>query len=445
MRFTASDNVADMAKKDLFSMQNEVVRRSNTTIAMSPRTSGNLTLLVRRLFNVMIHFTQKDGEKEVYRRPLRDVLRYIDYNSNDLDRIKEHLEAMATTPITWDTSTDDDDIWQIASLIADAAIITPKKKGLPSHLEWSFSPRIRQKLLAPGKWTQLSLVMHTKLKSGASVALFEIGARYRTSPGGLTMRKPYEWWVPTLTGTRTDAIPEYKYFKRDVLRPAIAEVNTHADFYVELVEHKVGNRVAELQFSIRVKPDTAMVDDEAPRFDGNLLERLTRLGMKLDEAQRICEKHDAPLIQVAIDITEKRAAKQPALNSKAAFFKAALRDGYKEPAKPLKQQQASLDLPDPAAEQARLREQFDSHRRGQALGYWRELDAEPAKAEIAAFLATDPPVIIARAIRKNLLETKAAETEFCGWLATKLWGEPTTEDLLQFALTRTAKQTEGQG
>jgi plasmid replication initiation protein len=430
-----------MAKNDQLSMKNEVVRRSNTTIGMSPRTSGsNLTLLVRRLFNVMIHFTQKDGERDVYRRPLRDVLRYIDYNSNDLDRIKEHLEAMATTPITWDTSTDDDDIWQIATLIADAAIITPKKKGLPSHLEWSFSPRIRQKLLEPGKWTQLSLVMHTRLKSGASVALFEIGARYRTSPGGLTMRKPYEWWVPTLTGTRTEAMPEYKYFKRDVLRPAMAEVNLHAEFTVELIEHKAGNKVAELQFAVRAKPTTeSAADSEAPQVDGELLERVIRLGMKQEDAIRICEKHDAPLIEVAVSLTEKRATKQPPLESKAAFFRAALRDGYKEPPKPGKpQQQASLDLPDPEAEQARLRSAYAAKQRADALAYWKELDAEPAKGEIAAFLATEPPLLIARAIKKDLLATKAAETAFTEWLANKLWGEPTTEQLLQFALTRDA-------
>jgi plasmid replication initiation protein len=387
----------------------------------------------------MIHFTQKDGEREVYRRPLRDVLRYIDYNSNDLVRIKEHLEAMATTPITWDTSTDDDDIWQIASLIADAAIITPKKKGLPSQLEWSFSPRIRQKLLAPGKWTQLSLVMHTRLKSGASVALFEIGARYRSSPGGLTMRKPYEWWVPTLTGSRAEASPEYKYFKRDVLRPAIAEVNMHADFSIELVEHKVGNKVAELQFSVRAKADAARFDTDAPRFDGELLERVIRLGLKQDDARRICEKHDAPLIETALRVTEKRAAKQPALESKAAFFRAALRDGYKEPEKVGKpQEQGSLDLPDPQAEQARLKAAYAARQRAEALSYWKELDPEPAKAEIADFLATEPPLLIVRAIKKDLLATKAAETAFTEWLATKLWGEPTTEQLLQFALTRTA-------
>lgn len=426
-----------MAKNQQLSIETEVVRRSNTTIGMSPRESGELTLLVRRLFNVMIHFTQKDGEREVYRRPLRDVLRYIDYNSNDLERIRKHLTVMATTPISWDTSTDDDDIWQIAALIADAAIITPKKKGLPSQLEWSFSPRIRQKLLAPGKWTQLSLVMHTRLKSGASVALFEIGARYRTSPGGLTMRKPYAWWVPTLTGARTETVPEYKYFKRDVLRPAMNEVNLHADFTLDLIEHKTGNKVTEIQFSVRGKPAEAMVDSDAPTFDGDLLERVIRLGMTQDDARGICEKHDAAMIQAAIDYTEKRAAKMPPLDSKVAYFKASLRKGYSEPSTaPKPQRQAALDLPDPEGDQKRLREQYSSQQRADALAYWRELDPEPAKAEIDAFLRTEPPLIVQRAIKKDLLTQKHAETAFTEWLAKKLWGEPTAEALLQFALQR---------
>jgi plasmid replication initiation protein len=425
-----------MKTSDQLPLETEVVRRSNTTIGISPRTgAGNLTVLVRRIFNVLVHFTMKDGDREVYQRPLREVMRYIDYNSNDLDRIKTHLETMASTPMVWDTSTDDDEIWSTAALVAHASIIRPKKKGLASHLEWSFAKPIRQKLLAPKKWTQLSLVMHTKLKSGASIALFEICARYETFPGQRTMRQPYEWWYPVLTGTREDVVPEYKYFKRDVLRPAIAEVNMHADFMVELIEHRRGNKVAELQFAVRSKPTEAIIDADAPRFDGELLERVIRLGMSQADARAICEKHDPPLIQAAIDYTEKRAAKQPALDSTAAYFKTALKKGYKEPAKAVRpHQQAALDLPDPEAEKGRLRAAYDANQRDQALAYWQELNSEPAQELITEFLATEPPRVIARAIKKDRLESMSARTAFTEWLAAKLWTEPTTDDLLKFAL-----------
>jgi plasmid replication initiation protein len=422
-------------------METAVVKRSNTTIGISPKSgAGNLSVLVRRLFNVLIHFTMKDGDREVYQRPLRDVLRYIDYNSNDLERIKGHLETMASTPMNWDTSTDDDDIWSTSALVAHASIIRPKKKGLPSFIEWSFSKPIRQKLLAPKKWTQLSLVMHTKLKSGASIALFEICARFETVPGQRTMRKAYEWWVPVLTGTKEATVPEYKYFKRDVLRPAIAEVNVHADFTVELLEHKTSNKVTDLQFIVRTKPATAVIDAEAPRFDGELLERVIRLGMSQEDARRICERHDAPLIQAALDYTEKRAAKQPPLESKAAYFKASLKAGYTEPEKSLKpQQQAALDLALPEEDaQECLRAGYDAHLRAEAYGYWRENDVEVQGGLIEDFLATDPASTIRTAIKKNGLESMAAKTEFTKWLATKLWGEPTTEELLAFSLKRKA-------
>ncbi|WP_175787594.1 replication initiation protein [Burkholderia anthina] len=426
-----------MTKKPDFSLENEVVKRSNTTIGISPRTAGNLTLLVRRLFNVLVHFTLKDGEKETYRRPLREVLRYIDYNSNDLDRIKEHLEMMASTPIAWDTSTDDDDIWSVASLISGASIIKPKKKGLPAHIEWSFAPKIREKLRSPGQWTQLSLIMHTKLKSGASIALFEICARYETSPGRLTMRRPYEWWHPALTGVRAETVPEYKYFKRDVLRQAIAEINTHADFTVELIEHKVANRVAELQFSITRKPAAVVSNEEAPRFDGELLEQVIRLGLSQPDAQRICEQHDAPTILAAVEYTAKRAAKNPPLESTAAYFRSAIKGRYKETVKPQKaQQQGSLDLADPQTEMDRLTAEYATQQRNDAHAYWRELDAEPAKALIAEFLATNPTALVARAIKKDLLEQAIARTAFTQWLANKLWGEPTADDLLKFSLTK---------
>ena len=415
-------------------LDGEIVKRPNTTIGISPKQGGNLTLLVRRLFNVLVHFSVKDGDRETYRRPLREVMRYIDYNSNDTSRLKGHLEAMAAMPIMWETSTDDDEIWTVSTLIAHASIIKPKSKGIPSNVEWSFSAPIRAKLLQPAQWTQLKLIMHTKLKTGASIGLFEICARYKGSPGGRTARRPYEWWVPAISGSRTAELPEYKYFKRDVLRPAIAEVNTHADFTIDLIEHKVGNRVAELQFLVQKKPATVVVDDEAPAYDGILLERVIRLGLSEMAARTVCEQHDSTTILTAVEYTEKRAAKSPPIDSKPAYFKAALKQGYKEPASAPKQEQRSLDITTPEAEREQLLSSFNARRRTEALRYWRELDAPDARAEIDAFLATGPAHMIAHAISKDLLSQKIAETAFTTWLSAKLWGPPTDRELLDFSL-----------
>jgi len=46
------------------------------TIGIKP-TSGTLSLIVRRLFNVLLYVSQKDGEIETYRRPLIEIMAHI--------------------------------------------------------------------------------------------------------------------------------------------------------------------------------------------------------------------------------------------------------------------------------------------------------------------------------------------------------------------------------
>ncbi|MCP1121260.1 replication initiation protein [Robbsia andropogonis] len=417
-------------------IDNELVKRPNETIGISPSHGGGLTLIVRRLFNVLVHFTVKEGERDVYRKPLREIMRYIDYNSNDTARLKAHLEAMASIPITWNTSTDDDEIWTAAALIAHASVIQPKSRGVAAIVEWSFSSPVRARLLQPAQWTQLKLVMHTKLKTGASIGLYEICSRYLTSPGGRTARKPVEWWMPAIIGDRSEVPSPYKYFKRDVLRPAIAEVNTHADFTVELVEHKIGNKVAELQFVVQKKPVNRVTDEESPPYDGALLERVIRLGIGQEAARRICEKNDSAEILAAIDFTEKRAAKSPPLDSVAAYFRSALKEGYREKKPPQKhQQQQSLPLESEEDTREKLRARFLAHRRREALLLWREMPAQDMLSELDAFLATNPAPMIADAIKRNKLTQKTAETAFTEWFSAKVWGaEPSTDELLAFAM-----------
>jgi hypothetical protein len=81
----------------------------------------------------------------------------------------------------------------------------------------------------------------SQLRSHAGVALYEICTRYKDI--GRTARQAWRWWCPVLSGnppSEKSARLEYRIFKRDTLKPAIAEVNAITDIDVELVEHKDG-------------------------------------------------------------------------------------------------------------------------------------------------------------------------------------------------------------
>lgn len=83
--------------------------------------------------------------------------------------------------------------------------------------------------------------------------------------------------------------PEYKYFKRNLLVPAIKEVNTVTDIEIELLEFKKGRWVEDLQFTTKPKAQQQLILPEEPAIDGALLERLESIGIR--DAERICASH----------------------------------------------------------------------------------------------------------------------------------------------------------
>ncbi|WP_204292595.1 hypothetical protein, partial [Klebsiella pneumoniae] len=77
--------------------------------------------------------------------------------------------------------------------------------------------------------------------------------------------------------------------RRDTIKKALVELDTLCeDFRMEVVEHKRGRKVEELQFRIIPKPQASldgMKDPTKNVFDLQLVERVIALGIKRADAQ----------------------------------------------------------------------------------------------------------------------------------------------------------------
>ncbi len=290
--------VTKRAKKtdvDVVNASSAELRKAVEAIAIQPK-SGKITLLTRKLFNVLLAVAQQaDDSGDTYRALLSDIVANSAFDSNDTALVKEHLRRMVSVQVEWSTGTSSQKPgrkWGISTLIADAEILEdPTTRRV--WVEFSFAPKIKKKLLDPVQYARLSLQFQSQLRSSAGLALYEICVRYLTNPSHLTMREPWEWWRPILSGTPDteagdEAKREYKYFKRDYLRPAIAEVNAVTNIFVELIEHREGRRVAEIQFRVSERKQPMLALDEHPNvFDSTLVDRMVKLGIPLKEAQTL--------------------------------------------------------------------------------------------------------------------------------------------------------------
>lgn len=299
-------------------LQPSIVRKPVETLSLVP-TSGKVTVLGRKTWNVLLQLAQDqavDGQ-DVYRATLAEVVAGIDFNSRNLAVIKGHLRSLMATTVEWQSpTTGEGERWDGCSMLAHAALESVRGQ---TWVEWSYAPNVRAELLNPNIFARLNLQVISELRTIGAVALYESCARYKAV--GQTARRPWRWWAPVLLG-RPDADLQrldYRFFKRDTLRPAIAEINAVSDVEVELVEFKQGRFVSDLQFTVKEKRRHTVRELTRP-VNLALVGRATALDIDQGKFERLLDEYGEDLVGQALAHVERR---------KEVAFPDVLRDAYR--------------------------------------------------------------------------------------------------------------------
>jgi hypothetical protein len=424
------------------------LKKANEAIAIKPVAGGKLTLLTRKVYNVLLYHAQE------HRRRFPDVVRYsiplaqlvatAEFDSHDTLLLREHMLRLKKTEVEWN---DPGKSWGSTSLLSLIEFI---KRDGRIQVEWEYSSKIISLLLDPATFTRLSLVFQNRVRSHAALALYEICARYASNPSGCTNRAEWQWWYPVLTGrSNTDEVGKdphfYRYFKRDTLKPAIVEVNELTDIAVELREFTRGRKVEAIQFLVSQKKQKDLGLDEPPLIDSSLLQRLVALGMTPEDAQTICASNEENYIRGALEATEKRMRSKVGakIENPAAYFKDTLKKGW---AKPVQQSELPVigefveekGLPSPDQLMESLRSAYKEAQQVDVRAMYHE--QTPAEQAIAlksfeSEALEKLPAQIATGFRRNGIKNKIVEVAFFQWLAARTWpGPPTEKDLLSFGL-----------
>ena len=285
-------------------------------VALMPVQGGRrISLLGRRLFNVLLHRSQDEGEQEEYEARLHEVVSDADYNSKDTAPLKKILKELMTTTVEWQSpSSGEIETWDACNLLSGAGITKDKRTGAVT-IRWRFDSKVRQQLLSPDRYARLSIEAITQLSSHAAMALYEICARYVDNPGHKTARQHWRWWKPVLTGfSGDDSKSEYRFFKRDVLNRAIAEINERTNIEVRgPIEHKERDNktIAEIQFEVWVKGQRTMREIKKPLHDVTpqdlpIIGRAISAGVKQSDAEDLLRKHGRDPLASAVGDLETR-------------------------------------------------------------------------------------------------------------------------------------------
>lgn len=428
----------------------QVVQKANEAIAIRPKR-GRLTLLSRRVYNALLYHAQQQGvDERQYTLPLATLVGDTRFNSRNVSLLKDHIREMQTTLIEWHSTSGEGNRWTSTQLLGTVEI-TERGPGYPVIISWTYPDKVKERLLKPTRYTKILLEIGAQMRSYAAAVLFELGMQYLTSPSKLTMREDLFWWASVLTGRSDIDKVDYRYFKRDVLKPALAELEALQDqFTLELIEHKEGRRISELQFLVHRMPQVGLgVTEERNPFDLVLVERLRKLGLREEDATRLYSQTDEGLLRSSVDHVEARMrnASLPPLTSPAAYLRDALKKRYAGVGEtPAGQGQVGA-LPKPAAKRASVRASVQSIRdewlRFQAKGAserFQQLEAGEQAALQGAFEASELSGMlapVAKAWRAEGVSSRIAGPVFYRWLARRWHPEdPTEGQLLSFAVDR---------
>ena len=284
------------------------LKKPVNTLAIVPQ-NRKITALGRKVYNVMLNMAQAQGvEKESYRVPLAEIVSGTDYGSNDTELIKKHLKSMVTTIVEWNSPTTGEGTkWTICALLSHATIVKERNQNF---LDWGYAQPLRQELLSPSVFAKLSISMLSQMHTHAGIALYEICTRYKNI--GRTSRQNWRWWLPVLTGQPNSeklAKTQFRFFKRDTLKLAMAEVCAITDIEIELVEYKVGKCISDLQFLVKSKLQVQKLPKISSKpIDISIIKKATDLGIGEEKAEELFTKHGGLVMMEGLAELEGRVA-----------------------------------------------------------------------------------------------------------------------------------------
>lgn len=338
---------------DTYTRTEAMLTKPNDLLVMVP-VVGKLSPVSRKLFNSLLFVGGNEYRArlasgrpmladERFEARLSDLVAYLPGEASDWSsNAREHILEMFRVEVIWESIDRNVGISKLEAmhLIEDAVI---EKCGTATYVQWKFPVTVLSHLKEPAFFTRLDLETIGTLRTYAAVALYEICARYKTNPSGLTCSQAPDWWVEALTARSLRPAPpkakgkgaindepelkprrEWRKVKSESVLDAIHEINTKTDLEIELIEKRTGKAVSAVQFAVRRKrKELASAPLGAPP---ELLERAVRLGISAPDIATSVRsaRGGAEVVKAAMTKLEERTARddlRPLANS-LAYLKA---------------------------------------------------------------------------------------------------------------------------
>ena len=207
----------------------------------------------------------------------------------------------------WESTAPGDGVkWIGLNMLSQAKVIL---RNGQTWVSWAFPPEIMAMVVDPDRYAVWNLRVTSQLSTYCALALYEICARYRDNPSGVTSRKPCEWWIDALSGSAPaegKKRREWRKFKLEKINRAVEEISSETDLEIELVEHRKGGRaVEEIQFVVRKKQKVQQLTNSVT-IDATLILHAERLGLGDKASEQLIRQYGEVLFKDKLDMLAAR-------------------------------------------------------------------------------------------------------------------------------------------
>lgn len=301
------------------------LRKAQEVIYTHPK-HGKITLTMRKAFNRMVQNAHRQGfDQEWYTVAISDLARNIEWGSKDMRQLNETIDKMQTTLIKWEEVNElGNPVITSVQLIGKIKLVGAYRQDgrrIQTDLMYKIDPSVKEKLFNSKSMALIDLDLQNQFKSPHAAALYEqlmyVVGETDPDPEGWyhSMRLPWKEWRDLIMSTDTsDYYDNFKYFRRDVLKKALAALESVLDSYEVLaVTHMANREVRDLEFQLRLRPQASLALENTmpvmPIFDTEeLVQKLAPFGLDDDQVQMLLDSGDMELIEGTIEYVQKRLA-----------------------------------------------------------------------------------------------------------------------------------------
>lgn len=307
-------------------MQAEAKKQSQNKQILKKHVSAihigaKLSLLQRKLVNALLYNAYDElltaREHSISASVLCEM---IGFDSKNIGYLKAALKGLMETVVEFDVMEDDgEQSWE-------AMVLLPYAKIKGGTCTYRYERALAEKLYHPDIYSKINLSVLREMQSTHSLVLYENCHRY-VGAGQTAV-----WDIDVfrrLMGVE-DKYKEFKVLRRDVINPAMKEVNQVSNINLELVTSRKGRQVAAVQFIVKPNPQLSLIgmEEEDDITDAAAYKALLAEGISKTLARAWVLEYDEEYIFDKLDLASSRAASGKIKSSKAGFLKAAVEQDY---------------------------------------------------------------------------------------------------------------------